>query len=110
MDVAPMSGQVNNRVTDQLPGAMKGHIPTASNPVHWYLSRFQHMPLIPSPAQGKDGRMFKQEQGIFPFPLVPPSYEFFLQSKSLRILDETKVYTSKNHDHVLSRLIRASPL
>jgi hypothetical protein len=98
MDVATMSGQVNNRVADKLARAMKGHIPTASNPVHWHLPRIQHVTLVPSPAQGKDGWMFKQEQGVFPFPLVLLSHEFFLQSKGLGIFNKTEVYTVQLHD------------
>src|SRR6266540_3005720 len=97
MHVTTMSRQVQNRVTHQLARAMKSDISSSADAIDWHLPRIQQVPLVSASAQGKDCRMLKEEECVFPFFLTPLPEQFFLPGQCLRILNQAKVNAAEIH-------------
>jgi len=74
-DVATIRAQVHNRVAHQLAGPMVGDLPAPVGLEDLYILVFQplpiskHIPIRGAAAQGKDMRMFEQQQMINGFTL-----------------------------------------
>jgi hypothetical protein len=62
--LAELGTQVDDRVNNELPGTMIGHVPTPAGPINRHFPRREHVRLLPGSPERIDMRMFDEQQNV----------------------------------------------
>jgi hypothetical protein len=97
MDVPTLARQSKNWIADQLARSVKRHLPSPANSVHRNATGIQHKAFVRSTSQGKDGRMFEQQERILAVSPTALLNTRLLQRQGTPILDQTQITTPQLH-------------
>ena len=100
VQVAAAGGQIDDRVADQLPRAVPGHVPAAAAGGHLHPAPGQfgageeEVLGARPPAQGDHRRVFEEHQGVFATPAAPGD-QLFLQRQRRAVGEASRAQAAK---------------
>ena len=89
MQILTVAGEVQDGIANQLPGAVPGGFATAAdlNEGGWQMVRIAKAGTVWITADGKDGVVLQEQQGVGHFTAEVAGDDFLLEGKALGVVD-----------------------